>query len=74
MYNIYILLGIVNGDWGVWGAWSTCSMTCGSGTRARSRSCDNPAPAQETSITRHNVLDQHGQVFMSLLRVFLLLH
>jgi hypothetical protein len=45
MYNIYILLCIVNGNWGVWGAWSTCSMTCGSGTVTRSRSCDNPAPA-----------------------------
>ena len=45
MYNIYILLCIVNGNWGVWGAWSTCSMTCGSGTLTRSRSCDNPAPA-----------------------------
>ena len=45
MYNIYILLCIVNGNWGVWGAWSSCSMTCGSGTLTRSRSCDNPAPA-----------------------------
>ena len=30
--------------------------------------------AQETRMTRHNVVSQHGQVFMSLLSVFRFLH
>ena len=45
MCHIYRLLAIVNENWGMWGAWSACSRTCGSGTWTRSRSCDNPTPA-----------------------------
>ncbi|KAL3886367.1 hypothetical protein ACJMK2_026365 [Sinanodonta woodiana] len=35
----------VNGSWGHWSAWSSCSVTCGSGNMTRTRSCDNPAPS-----------------------------
>ena len=35
----------MNGGWSVWAGWSECDVTCGSGTRSRTRSCDNPAPA-----------------------------
>ena len=45
MHHIYRLFAIVNGNWGMWGAWSICSKTCGSGTWTRFRSCDNPTPA-----------------------------
>jgi hypothetical protein len=33
----------VNGNWGDWQTWSSCSVTCLQGTRSRSRNCDNPA-------------------------------
>ncbi|WAR13783.1 HMCN1-like protein, partial [Mya arenaria] len=34
-----------NGGWGGWTSWSTCSVTTGTGSTERHRSCNNPAPA-----------------------------
>uniref|UniRef100_A0A8C0CTT3 ADAM metallopeptidase with thrombospondin type 1 motif 17 n=1 Tax=Balaenoptera musculus TaxID=9771 RepID=A0A8C0CTT3_BALMU len=34
----------VDGDWSLWGTWSMCSRTCGTGARFRQRKCDNPPP------------------------------
>ena len=31
--------------WGEWGNWTTCSETCGEGTKSRTRKCDNPKPS-----------------------------
>ena len=35
----------VNGNWGPWGAYDTCTKTCGRGTQTKYRECNNPAPA-----------------------------
>ena len=40
MYN-----GLVNGGLGEWTAWSSCSVSCGGGSRSKNRPCDNPTPA-----------------------------
>ncbi|XP_052281410.1 ectin-like isoform X4 [Dreissena polymorpha] len=39
------LCNAVNGNWSEWTKWGTCDVTCGNGTKIRSRKCDNPAPS-----------------------------
>ena len=35
---------LVDGGFTLWTTWTTCSVTCGDGTRSRSRLCTNPEP------------------------------
>lgn len=35
---------VVNGNWGPWSPWDTCSLTCGGGLQTRKRLCNDPAP------------------------------
>ncbi|XP_053396764.1 SCO-spondin-like isoform X2 [Mercenaria mercenaria] len=34
----------VNGQWGDWSSWTTCSVSCASGTHSRYRDCNSPVP------------------------------
>ncbi|KAL3848175.1 hypothetical protein ACJMK2_019049, partial [Sinanodonta woodiana] len=38
------LFTVVQGGWGEWGSWTSCSRTCGRGIMYRQRKCDNPKP------------------------------
>lgn len=40
----YLLLPLVNGNWGPWSPWDACTVTCGGGLQKRSRLCNNPEP------------------------------
>nr|QNH72405.1 toxin candidate TRINITY_DN4862_c0_g2_i1 [Ceriantheomorphe brasiliensis] len=35
----------VDGHWGQWALWSSCSTSCGNGVKTRTRQCNNPAPS-----------------------------
>uniref|UniRef100_A0A665U109 Thrombospondin-1-like n=1 Tax=Echeneis naucrates TaxID=173247 RepID=A0A665U109_ECHNA len=35
----------INGNWGPWSPWDTCSLTCGGGDQTRKRLCNDPAPS-----------------------------
>uniref|UniRef100_A0A7M5X072 C-type lectin domain-containing protein n=1 Tax=Clytia hemisphaerica TaxID=252671 RepID=A0A7M5X072_9CNID len=34
----------IHGVWTSWGSWETCSLTCGTGSQNRTRTCTDPAP------------------------------
>ena len=48
MFSVHISIPIsVNGNWNNWSEWSSCSKTCGGGTKTRTRTCTKPAPAHD---------------------------
>lgn len=44
-YCFWLFHFSVNGGYSLWGDWSQCSVTCGSGQQNRDRSCTNPGPS-----------------------------
>ena len=34
-----------DGNWGAWTSWSSCSKTCATGTKTKTRACNNPTPS-----------------------------
>uniref|UniRef100_A0A674PB59 Thrombospondin 1 n=1 Tax=Takifugu rubripes TaxID=31033 RepID=A0A674PB59_TAKRU len=34
----------INGNWGPWSPWDTCTLTCGGGVQIRKRLCNDPEP------------------------------
>lgn len=37
-------------EWGTWGNWSPCSLTCGNGTMDRKRSCVDPGTGEKVAV------------------------
>jgi len=40
----FIRVTPIDGGWSNWTEWDTCSVNCGGGSQARTRTCTNPAP------------------------------
>ena len=56
-FNYFNIL--VDGGWSSWGAWKSCSVTCGGGLRERVRTCTNPRPRWDgRSCQGHSFMSQ----------------
>ncbi|XP_053379314.1 cell surface hyaluronidase-like [Mercenaria mercenaria] len=48
----------VNGGWGKWTNWGSCTLTCGGGQQGRTRACDAPRPAHGGLTCQGNTREQ----------------
>ena len=69
----------VDGNWGSWSSYGSCSKTCGGGTQTKTRSCNNPIPqyggitcnGSSSSDRRCNTNPCPGEYFLSSATFFL---
>ena len=55
----------VDGHWGRWSSWTSCSTQCGPGTRSRVRSCDDPVPKNGGNHCIGDTIEKTSCVFQS---------
>ena len=60
---------LVDGKWTPWAEWESCSVSCDSGTRRRTRDCTDPAPAFDGKVCFGNTVENQpctlGQPYTS---------
>ena len=64
---ISIQFALVDGHWGAWSYWSSCSRSCGDGQISRIRVCDSPSPQNGGSNCTSSdglvlVFDENGEM------------
>ena len=47
-----------DGNWGSWETWGSCSKTCGTGSRLRTRECNDPPPMAGGAECVGDIFDQ----------------
>ena len=52
----------VDGNWGTWTNFGSCSRNCGTGVKVRIRECNNPAPEHGGSNCTGNSKEEEGGV------------
>ena len=43
--SFYYIEFLVDGQWGPWGGYGSCSKTCNAGQKVRTRKCNIPSPS-----------------------------
>ena len=55
-----LFLLTVDGNWTQWSHWSACSLSCGGGTRSRTRTCTDPPPSNNGKTCAGEGSEQQG--------------